>query len=159
MTLWKGHLTKPLTGRCNTCVCSELSDTKRRLWALPWQEEHCNMWLTGLPAAWQMMRETSTTDRHKRQGTNHVGEDSPRIHLQRVGSTHKNRFNHRRQDLFKWIKSAWEIKIEIHFYDECVYFLYKEICCHFRGQSENECAAVKSRRALEIKTKNTKRKS
>lgn len=68
LALWKGHLTKPLTGRCNTCVCSGLSDTKRHLWALPWQEKHCDIWLsdwpTGLQAGWQMKagRHTNTIE-------------------------------------------------------------------------------------------------
>lgn len=57
---WKGHLTKPLTGRCNTCVCSELSATERRLWALPWQEKHCEIWLTGLPAGWRTKADSDT---------------------------------------------------------------------------------------------------
>lgn len=77
LALWKGHLTKPLTGRCNTCVCSELSDTKRHLWALPWQERHCDIWLTdwltGLGAGWQIKadidNDTSETVMKKRDRT------------------------------------------------------------------------------------------
>lgn len=36
LALWKGHLTKPLTRRCNTCVCSDLSDTKKDIYG------HCH---------------------------------------------------------------------------------------------------------------------
>ena len=82
LALWKGHLTKPLTGRCNTCVCSEQSDTKRHLWALPWQEKHCDIWLsdwlTGLQAGWQMKagRHTNTIEAvmEMRDGTGIMSE-------------------------------------------------------------------------------------
>lgn len=81
--LWKGHLTKPLTGRCNTCVCSELSDTKRHLWALPWQEKHCDIWLsdwpTGLQAGWQIKAGRHTNTIEAVMETSHVREQR-RIH-------------------------------------------------------------------------------
>lgn len=63
LALWKGHLTKPLTRRCNTCVCSDLSDTKKDIYG------HCHDrrssetsdWLD-CRLAWRMKSDTNTIE-------------------------------------------------------------------------------------------------
>lgn len=82
LALWKGHLTKPLTGWCNTCVCSELSDTKKTFMGIAMTGEalwHLTDRLTGLRAGWQIKADTDTDTsekamKKKRRDTNHARE-------------------------------------------------------------------------------------
>lgn len=62
LALWKGHLTKPLTRRCNTCVCSDLSDTKKDIYGDCPDDRSCPTcdWLDCRLASWRIKPDTES---------------------------------------------------------------------------------------------------